>query len=140
MQKLQLPKVFLRYTVILCLLAWINPPLYADQWDNTHYNTTEGTEFYATFVKNQGSTETDHDNLKLYLQVAALEGANVKVTYLYDGSSKDFKVDPKSQKTIEIELSKAYVDFLQNVAPEKQISKRGIYISSDKLISFITVP
>lgn len=121
--------------MLLVLFTSISTILVADEWENTKYNTTEGTEFYATFLKNQGSTESDSDNLTLYLHAASEEGADVTVTYLLDGTSDEFRVNPKSQKTIKIKLSKAYVDFIPDVPAEDQISKRGIFVTSTKPIS-----
>lgn len=115
-------------------------PLLADSWentswDNTKYNTTEGTEFYATFLKNAGSTEKDSANLRLYLHAAANETTNVKVIYMFDGYTQNFIVNKNSQTTIPIELSKAYVDFIQDASAENQISLKGLLVTSEKPIS-----
>ena len=124
--------------LLLCIISTTH--IYADEWDNTswintEYNTTEGVEFYATFLKNQGSTETDVDNLDLFLHAAANQYTKVTVTYLFDGSEETFQVQSNSQKTIPIDLAKAYVDFKQDIAPQEQISQRGLCVKSDNPIS-----
>ncbi len=46
-------------------------------WTNTEYNTTEGTEFWVTFMSNSGAAEGDMETMKLYLYVSSREKAQV---------------------------------------------------------------
>ena len=126
--------LFIRHIICILLLSFYCP-LQADDWVNTQYNTTEGAEFYVTFLKNLGAAASDADNLTLYLHAASEEGAEVTVTYLSDNTTEKFRVNPKSQKTIQIELSKAYVDYLEKQPVENQISKKGLYVTSTNPIS-----
>ena len=127
--------LFIRNIITISLLFCLTFPLLADNWINSQYNTTEGTEFYATFLKNLGAAALDADNLTLYLHAASEEGAEVTVTYLSDNTTEKFRVNPNSQKTIQIELSKAYVDYLDKQSVENQISKKGLYVTSTNPIS-----
>ena len=124
---------------MLCLVCV--SPLLADSWentswDNTKYNTTEGTEFYAAFVKN-GTETKDSENLILYLQVVASNDTKVRVTYLSDNSSDEFSVAKNTQVTKQIDISKAYADYDNTPGknPMEQITKCALCVTSDDPIS-----
>lgn len=49
-------------------------------WWNTDYNTTEGTDFWVTFMRNSGADETDDNNMELYLYFTAREDARIQIS------------------------------------------------------------
>ena len=143
MQRIFEPYVlFVKYIAVICLLcttfvssvladSWENT-----SWDNTRYNTTEGTEFYAAFIKNAGETK-DSENLALYLQAVASKTTKVKVTYLSDNSTEEFVVNGGTQVTKNINITKAYADYdnTPGKQPTEQITKCALYVTSDNPIS-----
>lgn len=131
----------MKYIAIVLLCIACVSPLLADSWvntswDNTQYNTTEGTEFYATFIKNAGETK-DSENLALYLQAVASKTTKVKVTYLSDYSTEEFIVNGGTQVIRNINITKAYADYdnTPDKLPTEQITKCALYVTSDNPIS-----
>ena len=128
-----------KYYLLLVLLSILPICIMAqttDSWWNTDYNTTEGTEFYATFIKNAGETK-DSENLTLYLQAVASRETKVTITYLSDNTTESIMVGKNEQKTVEINISKAYADYDNTTGkkPIEQITKCALYVTSDYPIS-----
>ena len=120
---------------ILLLLSLVISPLWADSdgssWWNTDYNTTEGTEFWVTFMFNYGNLEND-TQLGLRVFATAREKSEVTIHYM-DGSTEKFTVKPYSRAIHVIDRGKGYI------SREKEVQNKGIYITSTKKISLYAV-
>lgn len=122
---------YLRGLSLLFFLS-LSSILFADQWVNTEYNTTEGNEFLATFMRNGGAAENDSkDNLSLFLTATSRKKTQVYIknpqtNEIYDS----FTIDgPNHSKTISVNLDCAYVE------KEKEIGVYSVYVTSDEPIS-----
>lgn len=60
----------------ICIMAQSS----GSSWWNTDYNTTEGTEFWLTFMSNSGAAEGDEKDMKLFLYATAREDAQVTIS------------------------------------------------------------
>lgn len=95
--------------VLLLLCFSISSILLADRWENTNYNTTEGSEFYITTMKNGGLTEKDSAQFKLYLYATSRTNTYIRVT---NGAKYD-KILPVSaggQVGLNIPINYVYSD------------------------------
>ena len=101
-------------------------------WWNTDYNTTEGTDFWVTFIFNYGNTDKDNADLKLKLVATSRANANVRILYT-DGTSETFRIAANKRAIYGINLSKGYV------MSEQKIENKGIHITSDVPISIYAV-
>ena len=121
---------YLRGLVLLFCLS-LPSILFADQWVNTEYNTTEGNEFYVTTMKNAGASGGDN-NLKIYLYATALKSTRIRIT------NKTFDYQPttpfdtiieitsRSQIGKRIDLEHVYSD-LGEFNTDKQQSLQGYF-------------
>ena len=64
--------------VFLVLCVGFSGMLYAESWYNTQYNTTEGSEFYITTMKNGGSAGADQD-IKVYIYATSRKDTYLKL-------------------------------------------------------------
>lgn len=121
------------WCLVCCLaLAWgqsVN--VNGDQsWTNTEYNTTEGTEFWVTFMRNSGSSTGDNNDMYLYLYATARENATVTVKNPnIPGATKTFNVRAGKQDSCLVDNSWAYIE------NDKVRSNFGIKVTSTKPIS-----
>ena len=113
------------------MLLLITSPLRAqwvrtggDSWVNTEYNTTEGTEFWATFMRNSGGDETDASSMTLYLYATARKNAIVTVENPNTAYTDTFHVAAGKQRTFKVPNEQAYIQ-LPNVS-----SNIGLRITS----------
>ncbi|MGN1239693.1 MAG: IgGFc-binding protein, partial [Paludibacteraceae bacterium] len=100
-------------------------------WWNTEYNTTEGTDFYVTFMRNAGANEQDTLNLKFYIYGAARQEAHVTITNPQTGwtLSSPLTIPAGSQAFVEVPLVQAYME------EPKKVKQRGLYVHADVPIS-----
>ena len=100
-------------------------------WWNTDYNTTEGTDFWVTFMTNSGAYNSDQNDLTLYLYVTSRENAKVAIENPNkNGSRTAYTVNAGEQERIQItDLRMAYL------TDNDTISQKGVHITSDKPIS-----
>ena len=129
--------------LLLTLLSFF--PLLADSdgssWWNTDYNTTEGTEFWVTFMDNYGKHVQDED-LSLTIYATARNSANVVVsgtwtdpiTHTSTSWSKSFIVHEGGVDSIFIPNQVAYLQESNQTTNAEWLNK-GIKITSDKPIS-----
>ena len=104
------------------------PSPYVGSWDNTEYNTTEGTEFWVTFVFNSGAND-DQNNLSLYLYATSREDADVQVRNPFTGETNSFHVEANDFARFQISNGWAYVN------KENEVLEKSIYVKSTKPIS-----
>lgn len=128
-----------RLSYIVCLfLLLVTAPLRAQwsydgsSWWNTDYNSTEGTEFYVTYMLNYGSQQEDQD-IHLQLFATARQDANVQVyaftEYGLQEKIHEFTVPAGGRSGHqEIPNEKTY---LRNVGKQY----KSIYVTSDTPIS-----
>ena len=90
--------------------------------------TTEGTEFWATFLKNH-LNEDESPSLRLTLIISSRENATVTVLNPHTGWSQSVYVSANQIKELEIPHVQAYTN---NVG---RIEKRGLKITSTSPIS-----
>lgn len=104
---------------------------YDDSWRNTQYNTTEGTEFWVTFMSNSGAAEGDMETMKLYLYATAREDTRVTIHNPNGYSSEYFDVQAGKQASFQVKNEWAYI----NTKEANTITNRGVRITSEKPIS-----
>ena len=97
-------------------------------WWNTEYNTTEGKDFWVTFMRNGGGDESDKENMSFYVYVASRSLAHVTFTNPNTSYTQSLIVNPGNQDFVKIPLSEAYMQ-------ESDDRFRGIHITSDANIS-----
>ena len=123
---------------ILLLLLLVVSPLRAaiptqhegDSWTNTQYNTTEGTEFWVTFMRNSGSSGQDNKDMSLYLYATSRENAIVTISNPNQyGSNITFNVRAGKQDSCLIPNSWAYIE------EDKRVSNFGVKVTSTKPIA-----
>lgn len=123
---------------ILLLLLLVVSPLRAalptqhdgDSWTNTQYNTTEGTEFWVTFMRNSGSSGQDNKDMSLYLYATSREDAMVTlVNPRINAAPVKFQVKAGEQNSCLVPNQWAYIEH------DKQIGNYGVKVTSDKPIS-----
>lgn len=100
-----------------------------NEWINTKYNTTEGKEFWVTFMRNSGGDETDVSAMKLYLYATSRENAHVTIENPNTGYTASFDVTAPHQSIFLVPNSEAYVQ-LPGIE-----SNLGLRVTSDKPIS-----
>ena len=74
--------------LLTCFSSWAQD---GSSWWNTDYNTTEGTEFWVTFMRNAGKGKYDND-LFLRLFASARQDADVWVCYNADTTKMYWQV------------------------------------------------
>lgn len=104
---------------------------YDDSWRNTQYNTTEGTEFWVTFMSNSGAAEGDMETMKLYLYATAREDTRVTIHNPNGYGSEYFDVQAGKQASFQVKNEWAYI----NTKEANTITNRGVRITSEKPIS-----
>lgn len=123
---------------ILLLLLLVVSPLRAaiptqydgDSWTNTQYNTTEGTEFWVTFMRNSGSSGQDNKDMSLYLYATSREDAEVTLVNPHiNADPVRFQVKAGEQDSCLVPNQWAYIEH------DKQIGNYGVKVTSDKPIS-----
>ena len=139
----------LRITIcfILCIISCVGSlcaQTIADdtmQWWNTDYNTTEGTDFYLTFMDNYGKHVQDED-LSLSIYATARQNAIVTVTGIFTDPvshnstswSKQFTVHANSIDSIFIPNEVAYLQESNQTTNFEWLNK-GIHVTSTAPIS-----
>lgn len=95
----------------LALLFCLSLPsiLFADQWVNTEYNTTEGNEFYVTTMKNGGSSEGTAPNQRIYLYATARENTYICIKY-NNGNDTILYIPKNGQNGTNILMEHVYTD------------------------------
>ena len=131
-----------RWFAYIVLLMFTVLPLHAqtsyatgadgDKWLNTDYNTTEGTDFWLTFMFNYGNTEKDVSDLHLRVFATAREQSVVTIHYM-DGTTETFTVQPRKRAQQEIDIQKGYI------IREDEVENKGLHITSTKPISLYAV-
>gem|GEM_PF-2756787 len=136
------------WCLVCCLaLAWgqgTSLPAQVDgtQWWNTDYNSTEGTEFYLTFMVNYGKQVQDED-LKLTVYATAREATTVTVEGIWtnwqDDSDthpfrKQFTVPAGGVDSLTIPNEVAYL-FASNQGSNPTWLNKGLKVTSTKPIS-----
>ena len=123
--------------ILLCLctlFAWaqgaISTQYDGDHWQNTKYNTTEGTEFWVTFMRNYGSSTGDNNDMSLYLYATSREDAVVTITNPnVQGSPIILNVRAGQQDSCLVPNSWAYIEL------DRTVGNYGVKVTSDKPIS-----
>ena len=122
---------YLRGLVLLFCLS-LSSILFADQWVNTEYNTTEGNEFYVTFMSNSGAAMGDTAAMKLFLYASAREHSIISITNPSINTTPiTFEVSANKQAFIQVPNDWAYIG---NDEANK-ITQRGILVTSTNPIS-----
>ena len=102
-------------------------------WWNEDYVTTEGTEFWVTFMRNRGSDENDSD-LELYLFATSRSNATVTISNPNTQYEKTFTVYAGQRSSrIKIDNLQAYI------ATPEQVENKGLRITSDYPISLYAI-
>ena len=101
-------------------------------WWNTDYNTTEGTDFWVTYMFNYGNTEHDSQNLSLRLFATSRHNCTVTI-YYSDNTTETFAINAFNRSIHDIDLSKAYV------LKEREVLSKGVHITASKPISLYAV-
>ncbi len=132
-----------RFPLILFSLFFCVSSLFADgtAWWNTDYNSTEGTEFYLTFMVNYGKNVGDED-LSLSIYATARENTEVTVegtwTDHVSGESKPWKktfnVRKEKIDSLQIPSQVAYLQ-LSNQTENPEWLNKGIKVTSNHPIS-----
>ena len=130
--------LFIR-TLICVLLFCFCSPLQADDWINTQYNTTEGNEFWLTFLRNAGKGKEDSD---LYLRLFASAREETEVTVYFNPDSLANSWAPRKSITFTIPAGKdaGLPDSLAipNIAAyveDDEDKYKGVYVTSSSPIS-----
>lgn len=129
----------MRRFLYICLLMLITSSLWAqygyndmtsDAWTNTDYNTTEGTEFWVTFMRNSGSSGQDNKDMFLYLYATSRENAVVTVKNPNNSESAiTFNVRAGKQDSCLVPNSWAYIE------TDKTVTNFGVKVTSNKPIA-----
>lgn len=136
---------YLRGLLLLFFLS-LSSILFADQWVNTEYNTTEGNEFYVTTMKNAGAAEKD-ENLRIYIYATAREATRVRITNRTFGiSGKDvfdtvIDIQSQSQSGALIPLKNVYSDCASKENIDESLSVEGYFnvsVPQDKALHVFT--
>lgn len=102
-------------------------------WWNADYVTTEGTEFWVTFMRNRGSDENDTD-LELYLFATSRSNATVTISNPNTSYKDTFTVKAGQRSTrIKIDNLQAYI------ATPAQPENKGLKVTSDYPISLYAI-
>ena len=127
--------------IVLCLfLLLVTAPLRAqwssrsgDSWVNTDYNTTEGKDFWVTYISSGGNQGQDMNNMKIRIFATARQKTNIKVIYA-DGSTENFQVEEPMQRAIhDLSLSKAYILL------GEEVDARAVHVQANNPISLYAV-
>lgn len=118
--------------ILFCLIAVMSFGQYGDSWVNTDYNTTEGTDFWVTFLSSGGNQGQDANNLKIRIFATARQATNVSVFYA-DGSSDVFTIPAMRRYVKELDLNKSYILLGETV------ESKGVHVVSNKPISLYAV-
>ena len=113
-------------------------------WWNTDYNTTEGKEFWVTFMDNYGKHVQDHD-LSLSIYATARKASTVivtgtwtdPITHISTPWSKSFSVSAGGVDSIFIPNQVAYLQESNQTSNTEWLNK-GLKITSDNPISLYT--
>ena len=126
------------WAVILFMLLLVSPMMRAQYygstpegggWNNSEYKTTEGTDFWVTYMFNYGNLQQDV-NLKLYLYAVAREQTTFQIHYSDGTTSPLINVPAGGRSQIfTVDQSKAYI-----TDPDIKMSK-GMHVTSGKPIS-----
>ncbi|MCQ2312624.1 MAG: IgGFc-binding protein [Paludibacteraceae bacterium] len=127
--------------VICPLIVWAD----GSMWWNTDYNTTEGTEFYVTFMVNVGKQVQDED-LALYLFATARQKTDIRIQGTWtDPISKNqktydqtFTVSAGGVDSIKIPNEVAYLQN-SNQTNDAEWLNKGIHVTSNKPISLYSL-
>ena len=127
MKKLLLTILFFSYTILS--FGQYGAANEGGGWNNSEYNTTEGTDFWVTYMFNYGNLQQDV-NLKLYLYAVAREKTTFRIQYADGDISKIIDVPAGGRSEIfTVDQSKAYI-----TDPDTKMYK-GMHVISEKPIS-----
>ena len=104
--------------VLLLLCFSISSILLADRWENTNYNTTEGSEFYITTMKHAGASSGDGEDLKVYLYATARNKTNIRIVSSDGGFSHLLSIPENGQAGLDIPLQYVYADCNNDIRDE----------------------
>ena len=131
-------------SVIWCLLlllvtsslraqtGYTYPIVRGEHWVNTDYNTTEGTDFWVTFLASGGNQGVDVNNLQVRVFATARQDADVTIHYT-DGTFETFHVAAMNRGWKAIDLNKGYV------LTDRVTQSKGIHVTSTTPISLYAV-
>lgn len=98
-------------------------------WNNSEYNSTEGKDFWVTYMFNYGNLQQD-ENLKLYLYAVARKKTTFQIEYADGTLSQAIDVPAGGRSQIfTVDQSKAYI-----TNPDQVMSK-GLHVRSKDPIS-----
>ena len=119
----------LGYLRNLALLFCLSLPsiLFADQWVNTEYNTTEGNEFWVTTMKNAGAAEGD-GNVVVYLYATSRQATYINIVAYNSVWDTIIKIPAGGQNGLSIPLEYVYTDENNNDVTMKFISHLNTFI------------
>ncbi len=112
----------------LCLSTLLFAQTNGGSWWNSEYNTTEGTDFWVTFMCNSGAKESDDKNMELFLYFTARETTTVTISNPILRQQKTEIISAGQQKKVKIDNNWGY---LEDSVP----SNKGIHIVATKPIS-----
>ena len=121
--------LFFFLLVVSPLRAAIPTQYEGDSWTNTQYNTTEGTEFWVTFMRNSGGDESDATSMTLYLYATSREDAIVLVENPNTNYRASFNIQAGKQSFFKVPNDQAYIQL------PRKISNLGLKVTSSKPIS-----
>ena len=110
----------------------LSAQLDGSSWYNTDYNTTEGTDFWVTFLSSGGNQGMDVNNLHIRVFATARQKSHITVQYA-DNSTDTFNVDALQRKVHDLDLNKSYILL------GEEVESKGVRIISDKPISLYAV-
>lgn len=120
---------WLRLFLFILCICYSNS-IFADRWENTQYPTTEGTEFWVTFMANAGAKDQDSLNMHFFVYAAARENAKVTITNPQTNWSDSFEV-----RAGEFEISQTIPLVQAYLEQQEHTYNRGLLIQSTTPIS-----
>ncbi|MBQ0143212.1 MAG: IgGFc-binding protein, partial [Prevotellaceae bacterium] len=130
-----------RRLLSILLFMLISANLWADgaSWWNTDYNTTEGTDFWVTFMRNAGKGKHDID---IFLRLFASARQDTKVTIYFNADTLASTWNPTDSKVFYVKANNQYGLSNEEAIPNMMAyiedaddKYKGIYIHSDNPIS-----
>ena len=118
--------------IFFLFIVSMSAHLFADVYQNDVVNSTQGTDFWVTFMRNAGAGAGD-DGLKLILYATPVGNQNVKLTirnnnvwpYYY----KEYTIRPNATDTIVVPNNMAYL------TQSEATSYMALHVTADKPIS-----
>ena len=97
-------------------------------WYNTEYNSTEGTDFWVTFMCNSGAHTNDIQNMELYLYITAREETDITIANP-NITAPPIRLHVKAWQQVKQKIDNGWAYIYDN---EKNA---GIHITSTKPVS-----